>query len=66
MKADSCIKAINKSECKLKELFADCKICVQNLLVKQPVWQQSLTFFKLTDWRIFKEIRRYKYSLRYS
>lgn len=54
-KAASCIKGINKSKCKLKELFANYKISVQNLLVKQSVCQQSLTFFKLTDGGFLKK-----------
>ncbi|WP_251366113.1 hypothetical protein [Coxiella-like endosymbiont of Rhipicephalus sanguineus] len=58
-KAASCIKSINKSKYKLKELLSDYKISVQNLLVKQTVCQQFLTFFKINGWSIFKEIRRY-------
>ena len=57
--ATSCIKVINNSECKLKDLFTDYKICVQNLLMRQPVCRQSLTFFKLTNGGIFKKIIRY-------
>lgn len=58
-KAASCVTAINNSKCKSKKLFADYKICVRKLLVREPMCKQSLTFFRLTDGGIFKEIRRY-------
>ena len=56
----TCTQVINQLKCKLKDLFTDYKICVRKVLLSEPgCRQQSLTFFRLTDGGIFKEIRRY-------
>ncbi len=57
--AKICAQEIEKSKCKLESVFTEYKNCVQNVLVRHKTCKQSLTFFKLTDGGVFKQIRTY-------
>ncbi|ABS78048.1 hypothetical protein [Coxiella burnetii] len=58
--AKICTQEIEKSRCKLKDLFTNYKLCVHEVLVQHPQCKQSLTFFNSTEGGIFKKIRSYK------
>ncbi len=59
LSAKQCLRKLDHAHCKLNNLSNPRRACIEQILSKTPVCQQTLAFFKLSGGAVFEKIKKY-------